>query len=421
MRMGAQEQENSEELNLHYAAMLGLKRPWVVGRVELQLSVKRLEIHLEEEQQASFDCPECSRGCWLHDHAPARRWRHLDAMSFETLLVASLPRVSCPEHGVKTVNVPWAGAHSRFTLAFEAFAIAVLQAAANLKAAAGLLDLNWKSLQDIVDRAVARGLARRSVEEVKRVGLDEKSFGKGQDYISVMCDLSQARVLNVVPGRDTQSARELWQTLPEQVRGRVEAAAMDMSAGYQSATRIEAPQARIVFDKFHVAKHLGEAVDRTRRAEHKNLMAQGDDTLKGTRYLFLYNPQNFSTAQSTSFEALLQINLKSGRAWAYKELFSEFWEQPSVAAAREFLKNWLGRVKRTRLPEMKKAAATIERHSEGLLNYFVHRITNALCEGFNSRIQQLKAAARGFRNFANYRSRILFFLGSLNLAPAHSH
>jgi transposase len=196
---------------------------------------------------------------------------------------------------------------------------------------------------------------------------------------------------------------------------------MDMSAGYQNATRIEAPQARIVFDKFHVAKHLGEAVDRTRRAEHKSLMAQGDDTLKGARYLFLYNPQNLSAEQSASFAALLQINLKSGRAWAYKELFSAFWEQPGVEAARQFLNNWLGKVKRTRLPEMKKAAATIERHSEGLLNYFVHRITNALCEGFNSRIQQLKAAARGFRNFDNYRSRILFFLGSLSLAPVQSH
>ena len=250
--METQEDHSGDELKQHYAAMLGLKRPWVVGHVELHLSAKRLEIHLAEETQASFDCPECTRGCWLHDHAPARRWRHLDAMGFETLLVASLPRVSCPEHGVKTVHVPWAGAHSRFTLALEAFAIVVLQATASIKAAVELLDLNWKSLQDIMGRAVARGLARRSVDEVRRVGLDEKNFGKGQDYISVMCDLDQARVLEVVPGRDTQSARELWQQLPEPVRGRVEAAAMDMSAGYQSATRIEAPQARIVFDKFHV-------------------------------------------------------------------------------------------------------------------------------------------------------------------------
>lgn len=419
--MEAQGFENGDELKLHYAAMLGLKRPWVVERVDLQLAGKRLEIHLAEEREASFDCPECSRACWLHDHAPQRRWRHLDAMGFETLLVASLPRVRCPEHGVKTVSAPWAGAHSRFTLLFEAFAIRVLQAAQGVAAAAELLGLGWKSLQQIINRAVERGLLRRTLEGIKHLGFDEKSFGKGQDYISVMCDLGARRVLEVAPGRDTQSARALWQALPEAVSSRVEAAAMDMSAGYAKAARIEAPQARVVFDKFHVVKHLGEAVDRTRRAEHQKLMEQGDETLKGTRHLFLYNPQNFSAGQSASFEALLKINLKSGQAWAFKELFSELWEQPDVKSAARFLDQWRRKVRRSRLAHMKRAADTLETHREGILNYFVHRITNALAEGFNSRIQQIKAAARGFRNFANYRARILFFLGALNLAPSPSH
>ncbi len=153
--MEASEHESSEELKRHYAAMLGLDRPWRVGRVELQVLAKRLEIQLEEECDANFDCPERERRCWLHDHAPLRRWRHLDAMGFETLIVASLPRVRCPEHGVKTVNAPWAGAHSRFTRTFEAFAIKVLQATQSLQAASGLLGLNWKSLQDIVTRSTS--------------------------------------------------------------------------------------------------------------------------------------------------------------------------------------------------------------------------------------------------------------------------
>jgi len=174
--------------------------------------------------------------------------------------------------------------------------------------------------------------------------------------------------------------------------------------GYAKAARIEAPQAKVVFDKFdfaalrpagslrlsvslrsaHVVKCPGEAVDRTRRAEHHKLMEQGDETLKVVRHLFLYNPQNFSAEQSASFEQLLKV-------------------------------------KRSRLEHMKRAADTIEAYREGILNYFIHRITNALAEGFNSRIQQIKAAARGFRNFANYHARILFFLGGLDLAPSPSH
>jgi len=190
--MEAQGFENGDELKQHCAAMLGLKRPWVVGRVDLHLVEKRLEIHLEEQRAASFECPECSRGCWLHDHAPQRRWRHLDAMGFETVLVASVPRVRCPEHGVKTTAVPWAGAHSRFTLLFEAFAIHVLQAAQGVAAAAGLLGLDWKSLQQIIKRAVERGLERREIEGIKHLGFDEKSFGKGQDYQGRRINKSQS-------------------------------------------------------------------------------------------------------------------------------------------------------------------------------------------------------------------------------------
>ena len=202
---------------------------------------------------------------------------------------------------------------------------------------------------------------------------------------------------------------------------RVLDATMDMSAGFAAAAKIEAPQARITYDKYHVASHLNQAVDQTRRAEHKALSAAGDDTLKGQRYLFLYNPAGFSATQSQDFEELLKINLKAGRAWAYKELFTEFWQQPDRESGRKFITNWCAQVRRTRLEQMKKVAAMIQRHLEGLLNYFESHLTNALCEGFNSRIQQLKSAARGFRSFPNYRTRILFFLGALDLSICPSH
>ena len=425
----------------HYGRMLGLKKPWCVNDVKLFISEKRLEIALGYAEGASFECPECARLCWLHDHAPQRQWRHLDAMGFETLLSARVPRVKCPDHGVSTVAVPWAGAHSRFTLAFEAFAIQILQACAGIQAAAELLGLPWRSLQGIMDRAVERGLKRRELEGLNAVGFDEpersgdsqpqaarrasaarqKSFKRGQSFISHMCDLRQPRVIEVVEGRDQDCARQLWQSLPEAISSRVLDATMDMSAGFAAAARIEAPQARITFDKYHVASHMNKAVDQTRRTEHKELMATGDDALKGKRYLFLYNPEGFSASQSQDFEELLKVNLKAGRAWAYTELFTEFWQQPDRESGKRFIIEWCAKVRRSRLGQMKKVAAMLERHLDGLLNYFASRLTNALCEGFNSRIQQLKTAARGFRSFANYRTRIFFFLGSLDLSFSLSH
>ena len=122
-----------------------------------------------------------------------------------------------------------------------------------------------------MEGAVQRGLDARQLEGLRRVGLDEKSFGLGQDYVSVLTDLDQSRVLEVVPGNDTQSGCALWQSIPQAQRQNIEAAAMDMSAGFAAATAQQVPQVVIVHDKFHVAKMLNEAVDRVRRKEHKEL------------------------------------------------------------------------------------------------------------------------------------------------------
>ena len=176
---------------------------------------------------------------------------------------------------MKTIAVPWAGKHSRFTLLFEAFAVRVLQAANNVKRAAALLGLDWDSVHRIMERAVERGLARRSLEEVRHVGIDEKSFRRGHDYVSVLTDLSGARVLEVSEGRDQAGADDLWEALPEEQAAQIEAAAIDMWPAYAAAVETHAPQAEIVHDRFHVSKHLNEAVDQVRRQEHKVLKKQG--------------------------------------------------------------------------------------------------------------------------------------------------
>lgn len=268
-----------------------------------------------------------------------------------------------------------------------------------------------------MERAVQRGLERRSVAELRLVGLDEKSFGRGQSYISVMTDLQEARVLEVTPGNSTQSGCALWQALPEEQRERVEAAAMDMSAGFAAATAIEAPHVAIVHDKFHVSKLLNEAVDKVRREEHRALKREGDERLTKSRQLWLYNPVNLEDARLDAFQDLLAQNLKTSRAWFHKENFMDFWQQESAWSAEGYFKRWYASAIRSRLAPVKKVARTLKDHLSNLLNYFSYPITNAVTEGLNSKIQQLKAAARGFRSFRNYRTRILFFCGKLDLLP----
>ena len=405
------------ELQKHYAQLLGIGSPWEVKTVELKLAERKVEIELGWQWGAAAQCPECGRECSIHDCAPERTWRHLDTMQFTTLIRARTPRANCPDHGVKTVTIPWAAPQGRFTLLFERFAVEVLLASANITQACELLGIGWETAQEIMRRAVERGLERRQLEDLRHLGMDEKSFRRGQSYITLLTDLEQSRVLDVVEERSAEAADQLWETLSPEQKQAVEAVAVDMWEPFIQTIQKQVPDADIVHDKFHVSKYLGEAVDKVRRAEHKELMAQGDETLKGTRQLWLYNPQNFSPDQAEEFSALKDLQLKVARAWAAKELFSKFWEYQEEGWARRFFKDWFGWVSRSRLKPVVEVAQMLKRHLDNLLTYLKHHITNAVTEGLNSKIQSLKSAARGFRNFRNYRIRILFFCGKLNLYP----
>jgi transposase len=405
------------ELQKHYALLLGIGSPWEVKTVELKLEAKKVEIELGWQWGQDAQCPECGRKCSIHDCAPERTWRHLDTMQFVTLIRARTPRADCPEHGVKTMRVPWAEPQGRYTLLFERFAVDVLLAAASVSQACELLDICWETAHEIMHRAVERGLKRRQLEALKHLGMDEKSFGRGHSYITLLTDLDQARVIDVVPERTTKAAEQLWQTLSPEQKQAVEAVAVDMWEPFIQTIQKEVPDADIVHDKFHVSKYLGEAVDKVRRQEHKELMEQGDETLKGTRQLWLYNPQNFNAEQAQEFAALKDLHLKVARAWAAKELFTKFWDYQEEGWARRFFKYWFGWVSRSHLKPIVEVAQMLKRHLNNLLTYLKHHITNAVTEGLNSKIQSIKSAARGFRNFQNYRIRILFFCGKLNLYP----
>jgi transposase len=388
-----------DTLSTHYAQLLGLDDSWRVDAVDPRLKERRVEGGLTHVG-TGVSCPECGVSCGLADHAEERRWRHLDTMQFTTELVARLSRCRCPGHGVKTIVPPWAGKHSRFTVFFEAFAIEVLQACRTVKAAAALVGLSWDAAQTIMDRAVERGLERREAKPGPHLGIEEKNFGKGQDYITVLTNLDGSRVLDVALER-TQAVAE----------------AADMLPAYANAVANQTPNAELVHDKFHVAKHLGEAVDQVRRAENKALQAEDDDRLQGTRQLWLFNKANLSPAHRHRFASIRQNVLKTARAWAIKEEFLWFWRHVYPTSAEEFFGQWYAWGVRCRLRPIIKVARMLKRHLPNLLSYFRHQITNATSEGLSSVIQALKYASHGFGSFQNYRTRILFFCGKLDLRP----
>lgn len=403
----------------HYGHMLDLSEGWEVTEINLNLEAKGLGLRLVWQKDGAV-CPKCDKCVARYDLAPERRWRHLDAMGFETILTGRIPRANCPEHGIGQMKTPWAEKHSRYTMAFEAFAIKVLQASRSVASAQKVLGLGWESIHAIMERAVERGLDRRSWDGVETVGMDEKSFMRGQSYASVMYEIKAGapRVLEALEGRDSDAAEMLWEIVPDSAIGGIKAVCLDMSGIYAPVAREMAPQAKVVHDRFHVSKHLNEGVDQVRRKENKILRAKGDERLTGTKHLFLFNLENLPESRAAQFDQLKDADLKTSRAWAMKENFRQFWNCSTREEAATYFKKWEKWVNKSKIPEMKRVAKMLAKHLDGLLNFTAFRITNAVAEGFNSKIQALKADARGFRNFLNYRIRILFFCGRLDLSPS---
>lgn len=400
-----------------FSRVLGLAAPWQVKEVKLELPA-RVEVILECRGEHEWTGPD---GLRRHVHGwEERRWRHLDTMQLETVLIARVPRLLDPQTGsTEMAVVPWAAKSARWTALFEAWAVRLLQAVPNVSRAAELLRLDWHSAWELKARAVARGLERRQVEPIATLGLDEKSFGRGQDYATVLTDPAGRRVLEVVAGR-TQAAAEgaLAAGLKPEQRAAVQAVSIDMWPAFAAAITAQLPQARIVYDPFHVVSHTNAAVDAVRRAEHRQRQRTGDETLKGSRQLWLYGWEGLDRTRRRELRTLLLApELKTGLAWALKEQLRTLWQYQRPSAARAFLDNWRGRVQASGLPPLQRVAKMIFTHLEGILAWFWHPISNGPAEGFNSAIQTLKNIARGYRNFANFRIAILFRHGKLDLTP----
>jgi len=386
------------------------------------LNLERGEVHvyLDHQEMASWKCAACETGCRLYDRQPERQWRHLDTCQYQTILHAKPPRTECREHGIRVTRLPWAEPSSRFTALFERLAIDWLHAASQ-KAVAERLGLSWDEIHGIMERAVERGLGRRKAEPVPRLGVDEKAFRKGHKYFTLVNDLTAHRVLYIAEDRRQESLDGFWETLTEEQRAGIEAVAMDMWDPYVNSVRtnLEGGEGKIVFDKFHIAKHLGDAVDKIRRRENRTLKAAGDDRLTGTRYDWLRNPTAMETKDRKEFDELRKSGLKTARAWLLKETAMAFFDYRYERPARKHFRWWHSWAVRSRLAPMIGVARMLKRRFDNIVTYLKHRLTNAASESINAKIQWVKYTARGFRNKKNFQTAILFHCGALDLAPSH--
>lgn len=402
-----------------YQQILGLKSPWQVTSVELDVKEAEIRVQVDHARGEKFCCPDCKTELPCHDHTDERRWRHLDSCQFKTILIARQPRVKCPEHGVKTAVVPWAEKNSRFTIMFERFAIDVLLATQTIKGAQPILRTSWDETWHILTKAVDRGQARKKQLPMPRIGIDEKSFRKGQDYITLLYDLDNSTVEAIADGCSTESGNACFSQLsPRQLKS-VKAIAMDMSAAYVKSAKqcIPLAETKIVHDRFHVMKLANEAVDKVRRGEHRRLKSESDNQLAKTKYLWLTSRENLTDDQQQRLESIYTEQLDTGKAWAYKEMLRDLWEHDTARSATRFFKDWYRRVIHTNLNPLKKVARTINVRLANVVSFCTHQITNAVAEGINSKIMSIKRRVGGYRNRENFKTAIYFYCGGLSLYP----
>jgi transposase len=400
-----------------FQAALGIAEPWRVTEATFEPGEGRLDLRIDFARGARFACPEGDEtACPVHD-TESKTWRHLDFFQHRAYLHARVPRVFCPGHGVRQVLVPWARPNSGFTLLFEAL---LVEFAAHMPVAAiaRMVGEHDTRIWRVLEHYVAQARAQLDFSQVTRVGVDETSARRGQDYVSLFMDLDTPRVMFATEDRDAATVARFAADLaahggdPE----RVADVCCDMSAAFIAGVEAHLDNAAITFDRYHVIAKLNEAVDQVRKAERASR-----PELARSRYLWLKRPERLSAAQA---ERLAWLNrpsaqLATARAYRWRWDFDGFYDQPP-ALADAYLERWCRGALRSRLEPIKAFVRMVDAHWDGILAWHTSRASNGILEGTNSLVQAAKRKARGYRNKQKMITIIYLIAGRLPLPTTHT-
>ena len=383
---------------------LGLKAHTVTKVEETE---KYMVVHIDRLGRRLLRCGVCRQRCRkVHSVRKAREWRDLSMRKLPLKLRYHPRRVQCPRCGLRVEDFPWAEPWARGTTALSN-AVAVLARELSWQGTARHYGLNWKSVATIVKRVVDYGLRHRKRPPVHVIGIDEVSRRKGQVYLTVVYDLRRRVLLWVGEDRTEEAVKKFFTKEMGRRRCRtLQVVCMDMWAPYAKLVREHAVNAQILFDRFHIVKHLNEAVDGVRRELWRQLASKEKVTIKGTRWLLLKNPWNLNQDQNERLSTLVRWNTPLVRAWYLKESFQLFWDYKQPWRAEQHLRKWMNSAVRSKLEPFKKFAKMLRSHLDGILPWTEIRLSNGAVEGMNNKIKSISHRSFGFRTAANFIAAI---------------
>lgn len=326
-------------------------------------------------------------------------------------------RVKCPEHGVHVELVPWARAGSRFTRRCEEL-IAYLAQQMSKTAVCQLMGIDWRTVGSVIERVIGDRLDPARLDDLSIIGVDELSFRRHHNYVTVVVDHLRKRIVWVSEGKSAQTLAKFFDALgPERTRALTHVT-MDLSAAYRSIVSARAPQAELVFDRFHIQKLASEAVDEVRREEVRGLAGTEEGKkLKHLRWALLKNPWNLNTRQEEKLSDLQRVNQKLFRAYLLKESLAAVLDRRQPNVAQRGLKAWRKWASRSRLKPFIKLAGTIKRHTQGIIAYVRTGLSNGLTEGLNNKTRLITRRAYGFHRVQALISMIFLCCGGITLSP----
>lgn len=368
---------------------------------------EQLLVHLDRQGKRLLRCGVCGHRCrHVHSVQKVRRWRDLSMRKATMILCYRPRRVVCPRCGIRVEGFPWAEPWARVTRALGN-AVAGLTRELSWQATARHYGLNWKAVAQIVRRAVQYGLRKRKRPPVHVIGIDEVSRRKGQVYLTVVYDLERRVVLWIGEGRQEEQVRPFFtEFLGRRRCAALRVVCMDMWASYATLVEQHACHAQILFDRFHIVKHLNEGLDEVRRSQMRRLVGQKKASFKATRWLLLKNPWSLTSEQQERLSTLVRWNLPIVRAWYLKEAFQLFWDYRQPARAQAHLEKWMSAAMHSRLEPLKKFVRMLRTHLHGILAWTRIRLSNGALEGLNNKIKSISHRSFGFRHAQNFIAAI---------------
>jgi len=317
-----------------------------------------------------------------------------------TTLIVDTPRVECRRcNTVRMVALPGVVPRSNHTKSFVRLAID-LRKIMTIQDAAHYLGVSTRMIRDIDKRYLQRKFGKPRLKHVKVIAIDEISIRKGHKYVTIVMDLDSGAILFVGQGKGEKALKPFWKRLRAS-HAKVRAAATDMSSAYYAAVQKNLPDAKLVFDRFHIVKLMNEKLSALRRQlQHEAEEGLAKTVLKGTRWLLLKNPENLDDGRDEQqrLQQALELNQPLAIAYYLKEDLRQIWEQPHRRAAGKFLKDWCRRARASGIGVLITMANTLEGYRTGILNWYAYRISTGPLEGTNNKIKTLKRQAYGFRD-----------------------